>query len=82
MNIRPLRDRIIVQRIEEGEQKIGGIIIPDAATEKPVHGKAIAVGAGRVQEEGTIVPLDVKMGTPSSSESIRAPKWMSKGRST
>ena len=62
MNIRPLRDRIIVQRIEEGEQKIGGIIIPDAAKEKPVQGKVIAVGAGRLQEEGTIVPLDVKMG--------------------
>lgn len=62
MNIRPLRDRIIVQRIEEGEQKIGGIIVPDTAKEKPVQGKVIAVGAGRLQEEGTVVPLDVKTG--------------------
>ncbi|HEY9463452.1 MAG TPA: co-chaperone GroES, partial [Vicinamibacterales bacterium] len=56
MKVRPLHDRIIVQRIEEGEQKIGGIIIPDSAKEKPQQGKVIAVGLGKV------TPLDVKEG--------------------
>ena len=60
MNVRPLHDRIIVQRIEEGEQKVGGIIIPDTAKEKPQEGKVIAVGNGRVTEEGKKIPLDVK----------------------
>jgi chaperonin GroES len=62
MNVRPLHDRIIVQRIEEGEQKIGGIIIPDTAKEKPQQGKVIAAGAGKVKEDGKRVPLDVKAG--------------------
>jgi chaperonin GroES len=61
MNVRPLHDRIIVQRIEEGEQKIGGIIIPDSAKEKPQQGKVIAVGLGK-REKGDRVPLDVKAG--------------------
>ena len=52
MNVRPLHDRIIVQRLEEGEQKIGGIIIPDTAKEKPQQGKVIAVGAGKVKDDG------------------------------
>ncbi len=52
MNVRPLHDRIIVQRIEEGEQKIGGIIIPDTAKEKPQQGKVIAAGAGKVKDDG------------------------------
>ena len=52
MNVRPLHDRIIVQRIEEGEQKVGGIIIPDTAKEKPQQGKVIAVGAGKVKDDG------------------------------
>ena len=62
MNVRPLHDRIIVQRIEEGEQKIGGIIIPDTAKEKPQQGKVIAAGAGKTNDEGKRMPLDVKAG--------------------
>ena len=62
MNVRPLHDRIIVQRIEEGEQKVGGIIIPDTAKEKPQQGKVIAVGKGKVEKDGKVTPLDVKEG--------------------
>ena len=60
--VRPLHDRIIVQRIEESEQKIGGIIIPDTAKEKPQQGKVIAVGQGKVKDDGKRQPLDVKVG--------------------
>ena len=60
--MKPLHDRIIVRRIEEGEQKIGGIIIPDSAKEKPQQGKVIAVGAGKIKDDGKRVPLDVKAG--------------------
>jgi chaperonin GroES len=62
MNVRPLHDRIIVHRIEEGEQKVGGIIIPDSAKEKPMQGKVIAVGNGKSKDDGKRVPLDVKAG--------------------
>jgi chaperonin GroES len=62
MNVRPLHDRIIVQRIEEGEQKVGGIIIPDTAKEKPQQGKVIAVGKGKIKDDGKVVPMDVKQG--------------------
>ena len=62
MNVRPLHDRIIVQRIEEGEQKVGGIIIPDSAKEKPQQGKVIAAGNGKSKDDGKRVPLDVKAG--------------------
>ena len=62
MKVRPLHDRIIVSRIEEGEQKIGGIIIPDSAKEKPQQGKVIAVGLGKVKEDNSRQPLDVKEG--------------------
>ena len=62
MNVRPLHDRILVRRIEEGEQKIGGIIIPDTAKEKPQQGKVIAVGKGKVKDDGTLLALDVKAG--------------------
>jgi chaperonin GroES len=62
MNVRPLHDRIIVQRIDEGEQKIGGIIIPDSAKEKPQQGKVKAVGAGKVKDDGKRIALDVKEG--------------------
>jgi chaperonin GroES len=62
MNVRPLHDRIIVQRIEEGEQRVGGIIIPDTAKEKPQQGKVIAVGSGKVKDDGKRQPLDVKAG--------------------
>jgi len=62
MDIRPLHDRIIVRRLEEGEQKVGGIIIPDTAKEKPQQGKVIAAGNGKVKDDGKRVPLDVKAG--------------------
>ena len=62
MNIRPLQDRILVKRIEEEKQTEGGIIIPDTAKEKPIEGKVIAVGKGKVSEDGKIMPLDVKKG--------------------
>jgi chaperonin GroES len=60
--IRPLNDRQIVERIEETEQLVGGIIIPDTAKEKPQQGKVLAVGKGKVQDDGTVVPIDVKAG--------------------
>jgi chaperonin GroES len=62
MKVRPLHDRIILERIDEGEQKVGGIIIPDSAKEKPMQGKVIAVGKGRVEKDGKVTPLDVKAG--------------------
>ena len=62
MNVRPLHDRIIVQRLEEGEQHIGGIIIPDTAKEKPQQGTVIAAGNGKVNDDGKRVSLDVKAG--------------------
>ncbi len=62
MNLRPLHDRIIVERMDEGEQKVGGIIIPDSAKEKPQQGKVVAAGAGKVKEDGQRTPLDVKAG--------------------
>ena len=62
MNVRPLHDRIIVQRLEEGEQKVGGIIIPDSAKEKPQQGKVIAAGAGKSKDDGKRIPMDVKSG--------------------
>jgi chaperonin GroES len=62
MNVRPLHDRLIVQRIEEGEQKVGGIIIPDSAKEKPQQGKVIAAGAGKAKDDGKRIPMDVKAG--------------------
>ena len=62
MKVRPLHDRIIVSRLEEGEQKVGGIIIPDTAKEKPQQGKVIAVGKGRVEKDGKVIALDVKAG--------------------
>jgi len=62
MNVRPLHDRIIVERIEEEEQSSGGIIIPDTAKEKPQQGKVIAVGKGRIEKDGKVTPLDVKAG--------------------
>jgi chaperonin GroES len=60
--IRPLHDRVIVERLEEGEQKVGGIIIPDTAKEKPQQGRVIAVGKGKTEKDGKVTPLDVKVG--------------------
>jgi chaperonin GroES len=62
MNVKPLHDRIIIQRLDEGEQKVGGIIIPDSAKEKPQRGKVIAAGNGKSNDDGKRVPLDVKAG--------------------
>jgi len=62
VKVRPLHDRVIVERIEEGDQLVGGIIIPDTAKEKPQQGKVIAAGNGKVKEDGTVMPLDVKAG--------------------
>ena len=62
MKIRPLQDRIIVRRIDEEETTKGGIIIPDTAKEKPQEGKVIAVGKGKINDDGKIQPLDVKKG--------------------
>lgn len=62
MALRPLHDRILVERIEEEEQKAGSIIIPDSAKEKPQQGKVIAVGAGKADKDGKRIPLDVQNG--------------------
>jgi len=62
MNIRPLHDRIIIERIEEETRTAGGLIIPDSAKEKPFEGKVIAVGKGKKTEDGKVLPLDVKVG--------------------
>ena len=62
MKVRPLHDRIIVRRFEEGEQQIGGIIIPDTAKEKPQQGTVIAVGNGKANDNDKLIPLDVKTG--------------------
>jgi len=62
MKVRPLHDRIIVKRLEEEEKTKGGIIIPDTAKEKPIEGKVIAVGDGKIKEDGTKIPMDVKKG--------------------
>ena len=61
MQIRPLHDRVIVKRIEEERKTPGGIVIPDSATEKPIRGKVIAVGKGKILENGEVRPLDVKV---------------------
>ena len=62
MKIRPLHDRVIVKRLEEVRTSPGGIVIPDTAAEKPVQGKVVAVGKGKFLEDGTVRPLDVKVG--------------------
>ncbi|MBJ41116.1 MAG: co-chaperone GroES [Gammaproteobacteria bacterium] len=62
MNIRPLHDRVIVRRMEEEKTSPGGIVIPDSATEKPVKGKVLAVGKGKITDSGDVRPLDVKVG--------------------
>ena len=62
MKIRPLHDRVIIRRLEEERTSPGGIVIPDTATEKPIRGKVIAVGSGRITEKGEVRPLDLKKG--------------------
>ena len=70
MKIRPLHDRVMVRRVEEDERSSGGIIIPDTAKEKPMQGKVVAVGAGARDDNGKVVPLDVKKG-----DTILFGKW-------
>ena len=62
MKIRPLHDRVIVKRLEEERTSPGGIVIPDTAAEKPIQGKIVAVGKGKILEDGQVRPLDVKVG--------------------
>jgi chaperonin GroES len=62
MKVKPLHDRLIIQTLEEEEKTKGGIIIPDTAKEKPIEGKVIAVGAGRIKKDGTKMPLEIKNG--------------------
>jgi chaperonin GroES len=62
MTVRPLHDRIIVRRLEEGEQHVGGIIIPDSAKEKPQRGTVLSAGTGKTKDDGTRMALDVKAG--------------------
>lgn len=62
MNIRPLHDRVIVEREEEERTSAGGIVIPDTATEKPIRGKVVATGNGKILDDGTVRALDVKKG--------------------
>ncbi len=62
MKIRPLHDRVVVKRMEEERKSPGGIVIPDAATEKPVRGEVIAIGKGKVSDDGKVRALDVKVG--------------------
>ncbi len=62
MSLRPLSDRILVERMEEDEKTKGGIIIPDTAKEKPAEGKIVATGNGRMGEDGKLLPMDVKIG--------------------
>jgi chaperonin GroES len=69
-NVTPLRDRVLVRRLEEDEQKVGSIIIPDSAKEKPQQAEVIAVGSGRVLENGTREPLTVKAG-----DKVLVGKW-------
>ena len=71
VKIRPLHDRLIVDRIEDTEQQVGGIIIPDTAKEKPQQGKVIAAGKGKVKDDGSITPLDVKAGDRIIEQIIR-----------
>ena len=82
MNVRPLQDRVVVQRVEEEVTTKGGIIIPDTAKEKPQQGKIVAVGKGKLLENGTRVELDLKPGTRSSSANTPAPRLNSKAKNT
>jgi chaperonin GroES len=69
-NVKPLRDRVLVRRIEEEEQKVGGIIVPDTAKEKPQQAEVVAVGTGRILDDGTKVPLALKAG-----DKVLVGKW-------
>src|SRR4051812_21482825 len=62
MNITPLHDRVLIQRLDEGEQRVGGIIVPDSAREKPQQGRVVAAGSGKIRDDGSRQPLDVRAG--------------------
>lgn len=62
MNIRPLHDRVVIERLEEERTSAGGIVIPDSATEKPIRGKVVAIGPGKMLEDGKVIPIGVKTG--------------------
>ena len=62
MNIRPLHDRVVVERLDEERMSAGGIVIPDTATEKPIQGKVVAIGPGKVLDDGKVIPLGVQAG--------------------
>ncbi len=62
MKIRPLHDRVVIRRVEDERKSPGGIVIPDTAAEKPMQGEVLAVGNGKIQDDGSIRPLDVKIG--------------------
>jgi chaperonin GroES len=62
MNIRPLHDRVVIERLEEERTSAGGIVIPDSATEKPMRGKVVAMGPGKMLDNGNVIPLGVKEG--------------------
>jgi len=62
MNIKPLHDRVVIKRMEEERLSAGGIVIPDTATEKPIKGEVVAVGTGKIQEDGKVRPMAVKVG--------------------
>ncbi len=70
LKIRPLHDRVIIKRLEEDEKSAGGIILPDSAKEKPQQGEVLAVGKGVITQEGTVLPMDVKVG-----DKVLFPKW-------
>ena len=71
MNVRPLHDHLIIQRLDEGEQKVGGIIIPDSAKEKPQQGKVIAAGNGKPNDDGERIPLDLILFGKYSGQEIK-----------
>ena len=62
MKIRPLHDRVVIRRVEDERKSPGGIVIPDTAAEKPMQGQVLAVGNGKIQDDGSVRPLDVKVG--------------------
>jgi len=82
MDLRPLHDRVLVKRLDEGEQKIGGIIIPDTAKEKPQQAEVKAVGNGKLLETGERVALDVKPATAFCSANTPAPTSRSRAKNT
>jgi len=80
MNVQPLADRILVRRLEEEEVKRGGIIIPDTAKEKPQEGEVVAVGPGRVTEDGKRIPMEVKKGDRIPDRQVLGHRGEDRGR--